>query len=161
MAPTSAPKKARFAGEISYSGGADAFGCANELEWLFFRRDKYCHNGGTARVTRKRAPSVLGKPVCVRGQLRITVGDRLRRLRPPAHDDPVPVDRDVRVVTRCLGDLGQPVDEVDRRREVLEAELALQRPLDLGPALGHLHALTSASASVPLPNRRTSAPSPT
>jgi hypothetical protein len=61
----------------------------------------------------------------VRGQLRITVGDRLRRLRPPANDDPVPVDRDVRVVTRCLGDLRQPVDEVDGGREVLEAELAL------------------------------------
>jgi hypothetical protein len=63
--------------------------------------------------------------VCLRGQLRVTVGDRLRRLRPPAHDDPIPADRDVGMMTRCLGDLGQTVDEVDRCREVFEVELAL------------------------------------
>jgi hypothetical protein len=56
---------------------------------------------------------LIDEPAGLRDQLCVTVGDRLRRLRPPAHDDPVPVDRDVGVVTRGLGD-GQPVDEVDR-----------------------------------------------
>jgi hypothetical protein len=38
-------RRCRFAGEIDYGGGADAFGCADEFDWP---REKYCPNGGMA-----------------------------------------------------------------------------------------------------------------
>jgi hypothetical protein len=39
-----------------------------------------------------------------------------------------------------LGGVGEPVDELDRRGERLERELALERSVDLGPALRDAHA---------------------
>ncbi len=38
-----------------------------------------------------------------------------------------------------LGELGDPVDEPDRGHEALEAELALERPVELFPSLGRGH----------------------
>ena len=70
-------------------------------------------------------------------QLDVTRGDRVLRVRPPTQRDPVPVDRDVRVVVRALGLLGDPVHEVDRPGEVVEAELhagAPRRPPPIRPA---------------------------
>jgi len=43
---------------MGYGGGADAFGCAHELEWLFFLiGKKYCRNGAwpSPRAWRRRA----------------------------------------------------------------------------------------------------------
>jgi len=68
----------------------------------------------------------------------VALGDPAGRMRPPPQPDPIEVDLDVGMVVRCLGELGHPVDEGQRLCEVVEAELALQRPVDLGPALAHV-----------------------
>ena len=41
------------------------------------------------------------------------------------------------MVVRCLGKFAYSVNEGQRLREVIESELALQRSVDLGPALAH------------------------
>jgi Membrane domain of glycerophosphoryl diester phosphodiesterase len=67
-------------------------------------------------------------------QLSIPVGDRARDMRPPAQAHLVPVDLDVRVVVRVLGELADAVHERERLGEVGEAELALESAVHLGPS---------------------------
>ena len=86
-------------------------------------------------VRRPLADQLGGSP----RQLDVAVGDRVLHMRPPAERHAVPVDRDVGVVVSGLGERADPVHERERLREVAEEELALQRAVDLGPALGCFH----------------------
>src|SRR5215207_6273654 len=72
-------------------------------------------------------------------QLAIALRDRVRDVRPPAQRHAVPVDRDVGMVILELGQLADAVHERERLPEAGEAELALERAVDLGPAGGCLH----------------------
>jgi archaetidylinositol phosphate synthase len=56
-------------------------------------------------------------------------------MRPPAKRHAVVVDRDVGVVVLGLGELAHAVDERQSRDEGAELERALERVVDLGPAL--------------------------
>ena len=70
-------------------------------------------------------------------QLTVALGDPSGRVRPPAQRDPVVEELNVGMVVRCLGQFAYSVNEGQRLREVIESELALQRSVDLGPALAH------------------------
>ena len=85
----------------------------------------------------------------------VALGDRLLRVRPEPELDVVPADVDVRVVVLPLGDFGHAVHEVDRRHEVLEPERALERAVDLVPALRRscVHASKYAPGDPPVENR--------
>ena len=64
--------------------GADAFGCADGLEWLFSpRRDKYCHNGGMTSAASLRTDAT-------RRQLR---GSVIRTHGPLRHPQKLPICR--------------------------------------------------------------------
>jgi hypothetical protein len=67
----------------------------------------------------------------------VALGDPRGRVRPPAQRDPVVAELNVGTVGRCLGQFAYSVNEGQRLREVIESELALQRSVDLGPALAH------------------------
>ena len=73
------------------------------------------------------------------GQFAVPLGDPVRGVGRPAHGDPPVADRDVRMVVLGLGQLGESVDEVDRRGEVVERELPLERALALAPSHGNVH----------------------
>src|SRR5829696_1641029 len=61
-------------------------------------------------------------------------------VRPPAHRNGVPADRDVGVVVRVLGCVSEPVYEGDCLAKIAKAVAALQRAAHLVPALGIAHA---------------------
>src|SRR5581483_2673653 len=88
---------------------------------------------GAARVTES------GELAGARGHLPVAVGDPAFGVGHPADGHALVADRDVGVVVLGLGQLGEPVDELDRRRERLERELPLERAVDLGPAFGDAH----------------------
>jgi archaetidylinositol phosphate synthase len=73
--------------------------------------------------------------VRARSHLPVPVGDPALGMRRPADRDALVADGDVGVVVLGLGQLGEPVDEGDRRREAVEGELTLERAADLAPAL--------------------------
>ena len=87
------------------------------------------------------------------GQLAIAVGDPAGGMRPPAHDDLPVVDLDVGMVVPGLGEVGEPVDERDRRPEVAELELAYERAVDLSPTLrnGHVEEYGARTIRRPVP----------
>jgi len=80
-----------------------------------------------------------GELAGARGHLPVAVGDPAFGVGHPADGHALVADRDVGVVVLGLGQLGEPVDELDRRRERLERELPLERAVDLGPAFGDAH----------------------
>jgi archaetidylinositol phosphate synthase len=71
--------------------------------------------------------------VGLRGELAVAIGDPAGGVGRPPDGHALVADRDVGVVVGGLGGLGQPVDERDRGREVVEGELALERSVDLRP----------------------------
>ena len=75
-----------------------------------------------------------------RGHFAVAVGDPALGVGHPANVDALVADRDVGVMVGGLGRLGEPVDEGDRRRERVERELPLERPVDLGPTFRSAHA---------------------
>jgi len=77
--------------------------------------------------------------VRARGQLAVAVGDPAGGVGRPADGDPPVGDRHVGVVVLGLGELREAVDEGDRRREVAEGELSLERTLTLVPTFGNVH----------------------
>ena len=71
-------------------------------------------------------------------ELAVSLGHAAGGVRRPAHGDaPVP-DVDVGMVILALGQLGEALDERDRRREALELELADESIVVLAPAVGNL-----------------------
>ncbi len=80
-----------------------------------------------------------GERVGARRELAVTVRDRGGRMRRPADADSLVADRDLRMVIGGLGGLGEPVDEVDPLEVAVEAELTLERTVDLAPALEPVH----------------------
>jgi hypothetical protein len=88
----------------------------------------------SARSARFAASDELARPG---RELTVALGDPPGRVRPPAQRDPVVEELNVGMVVRCLGQFAYSVNEGQRLREVIESELALQRSVDLGPALAH------------------------
>ena len=87
----------------------------------------------SSRLTRQTSVTVAG------GELAVAVGHAAGGVRRPANGDaPVP-DVDVGMVILALGELGEAVDEGNRRREALELELADECVVVLAPALGNTH----------------------
>lgn len=79
----------------------------------------------------------------------------------PAEHDPFVVDRDIRVVVLALGELCDTVHERHRSREIVEAELVLERTVDLAPAVREGHRgqyARVASPSLPLASSRKQRP---
>ena len=67
------------------------------------------------------------------GHVAVPIGDPTGGVGHPADGDALVADRDVGVMVRGLGSLGEAVDERDRGEEAVEGELALERAVDLVP----------------------------
>ena len=90
------------------------------------------------------------------GELAVAIGDAAGRVRRPAHGDALVADRDVGMVVRRLGQVGEAVDEGDRLAEAVEHELALEGPVALAPVVGLTHGSQSslfARSRKPTPTR--------
>lgn len=73
------------------------------------------------------------------GQRPVALGDPAFRVGRPANGDLPVADRDVGVMVLALGQLGEAVDERDRRGEVVERQLALECAVPLVPSVGNAH----------------------
>ena len=82
---------------------------------------------------------VSGEPVGSFGHLAVAVGDRGGRVGRPANANALVADGDGRVVVGGLGGLGEAVYERDPVQVAVEAELPLERTVDLAPPLENAH----------------------
>src|SRR5204862_710672 len=85
-----------------------------------------CAGAAIARAASRRA-ATLGERVDARGELEVVLRQAALGVRRECEVDRVPRDRDVGVVVHLLRRRRDPVDEVDRPREVAELELPLYR----------------------------------
>jgi hypothetical protein len=96
--------------------------------------------GQELRKTMRRRRSL--QLVYLRGQDEIAFGEAVDLVRPDLGPHVAPAQVDVRVVPLLFGQLADTVREVERRSEVLEAELLLE-----GPRLGMARMLSARDRS--------------
>src|SRR5262249_40929905 len=94
---------------------------------------------GPRHLSRRLLSGRLGDLCGAFGHLAVAVRDRVGGMRTPAEDDAAPAELDVRMMVLGVCQLADAVHERERLGEVREAELALQRAVDLAPAFGRVH----------------------
>ena len=102
--------------------------CAATSGWVLVSHAATAGKVAAARAGTDRRRRGLGKRVEPAGEVEIRLGDTAGGVSGERERDlVVAVDGDVRVMVGRLGRLGHPVDEGDRRREVVELQLADDR----------------------------------